>query len=245
MDNNELLSSLAVEHIKTQSDYLADKIKTMIVEEELPDGFAFPNEADFCKILNVSRSTLREAYKILDTEGFIRRTKRGTFIRSKEEIAEQGNFSASLELSNYREMCEFVCALEPEATYLAAQKITDADVAELQELLEKVEACGYDFKAVMKTNKEFHSCIRRIADNTLITSALTAYYDSFSVQIVENIYSQNGKDESLKAFLDEALADHRALFEALKAHDADKARAIEYRHLQADLAKKEEYTNNK
>lgn len=241
MENNELLSSLAVEHIKTQSDYLADKIKAMIVSEELQDGFTFPNEAEFCKLLNVSRSTLREAYKILDTQGFIRRTKRGTYIRSREEIAEDGNFSASLELSNYKEMCEFVCALEPEAVCLAAQKITDEELAGLHLAMEEVEACGNDFKAVMKKNKQFHEMIRRIADNTLIMSALSAYYDSFSQQIVENIYSQNDTLENLEKFLRNSLEDHRELYEAMKAHDGEKARAIELRHLVADLEKHEEY----
>ena len=191
MEENQLLSKLAVEHIKTQSDFLADRIKDMIIDEELQDGFTFPNEAEFCKILNVSRSTLREAYKILDTQGFIRRTKRGTYIRSREEIAEQGNFTASLELSSYREMCEFVCALEPEAVYLAAKKITDAELAELARLMEAVEACGDDYKAVMKKNSAFHGFIRKVADDHLITSALSAYYDSVSQQIVENIYAQN------------------------------------------------------
>ena len=241
MENNELLSSLAVEHIKTQSDFLADKIKAMIVSDELQDGFTFPNEAEFCKILNVSRSTLREAYKILDTQGFIRRTKRGTYIRSREEIAEEGNFSASLELSNYKEMCEFVCALEPEAVCLAAQKIKDEELEELYKAMIAVEECGNDFKPMMKKNREFHEMIRKIADNRLIMSALSAYYDSFSQQIVENIYSQNDTVENLAKFLEGSLKEHRELYEALKAHDGEKAREIELKHLLADLAKREEY----
>lgn len=238
MENNQLLSKLAVDQIKTQSDFLADRIKDMIVDEELQDGFTFPNEAEFCKILNVSRSTLREAYKILDTQGFIRRTKRGTYIRSRDEIAEQGNFTASLELSSYREMCEFVCALEPEAVYLAAKKITEEDLVQLHQLMEEVEHCENDYKALMKKNSEFHGFIRRIADNNLITSALTAYYDSFSQQIVENIYAQN---DNLEEFLQNSLKDHRELYAALQAHDSEKARDIEYRHLLADLEKREEY----
>lgn len=242
MEENQLLSKLAVEHIKTQSDFLADRIKDMIVDEELADGFTFPNEAEFCKILNVSRSTLREAYKILDTQGFIRRTKRGTYIRSRDEIAAQGNFTASLELSSYREMCEFVCALEPEAVYLAAQKITEEELEELRRLMEDVEACGDDYKAVMKKNSAFHGFIRKIADNTLITSALMAYYDSFSQQIVENIYAQN---DDLEEFLQNSLRDHRELYAALQAHDCETARDIEYRHLVADLKKKEEVQRKK
>ena len=104
-----------------------------------------------------------------------------------------------------------------------------------------VEECGNDFKPMMKKNREFHEMIRKIADNTLIMSALSAYYDSFSQQIVENIYSQNDTVENLAKFLEGSLKEHRELYEALKAHDGERARAIELKHLLADLAKREEY----
>ena len=42
MDKTELLGKLAFEQFKTQSDYLADKIKQMITSEEFEDGFIFP-----------------------------------------------------------------------------------------------------------------------------------------------------------------------------------------------------------
>ena len=78
MDNEKLLDKLVVNEIKTQSDFLADRIRDMIASGEFGDGYAFPNENDFCKRLKVSRGTLREAYKILDTQGFIHRKKHGT-----------------------------------------------------------------------------------------------------------------------------------------------------------------------
>ncbi len=59
MENDKLLDKLVINEIKTQSDYLADKIKNMIVSREFHDGFVFPNENEFCKKLNVSRSTLQ------------------------------------------------------------------------------------------------------------------------------------------------------------------------------------------
>ncbi len=94
---------------------------------------------------------------------------------------------------------------------------------------------------MVKKNRQFHETIRKIADNTLIMSALSAYYDSFSQQIVENIYSQNDTVENLAKFLEGSLKEHRELYEALKAHDGERARAIELKHLLADLAKREEY----
>ena len=53
MNNTSILEKLAVKELKTQSDYLADKIKGMITSGEIKQGFKFPNENDFCKQLNV------------------------------------------------------------------------------------------------------------------------------------------------------------------------------------------------
>lgn len=232
MENANLLDKLAIGEIKTQSDHLADKIKNMIVSHELNEGFVFPNENDFCRRLGVSRSTLREAYKILDTQGFIHRTKHGTYVKCREDIAKQGNFVASLELADEVELIEFVCALEPDAVSLAAKKIDEAGIAELEVLLEACEAVGDNWKALLVKNYEFHAYIRELAGNNLITSALIAYYDIFNQQIIAGIYIEN---EDTDEFRKNSLRQHRELFEAIKNHDAEKAKAIEYKHLLDDI----------
>ena len=227
-----LLNKLALEEIKTQSDHLADKIRNMIVSRELKDGFKFPNEVEFCKTLNVSRATLREAYKILTTQGFIRIAKHGTYVRCRDDIAKQGDFVASLELADLREMQEFVCALEPAAVFLAAQKIDDAGLERLERLMEACEAAANNPKELLEKNYQFHACIRELADNTLIISALAAYYDIFNQQVIENIYSSHS---NLNDFIAQSLRQHRELFDAMKNNDAEKAKIIAYHHLADDV----------
>lgn len=228
MENEKLLDKLAINEIKSQSDYLADKIKDMIVSKDLEDGFIFPNENEFCKRLNVSRSTLREAYKILDTQGFIHRTKHGTYVRGREDIARQGNFTASLELADTDEAVEFVCALEPEAVALAAKKVGEEGLEKLKKLMIECEASIDNPKALMENNYQFHAYVRSLAENNLIISALTAYYDIFNHLIIENIYSQNIETSDFRR---KSVEEHRHLFEAIKNHDAEKAKEIAYHHL--------------
>ena len=231
-----LLDKLAVKEIKTQSDYLADKIRNMIVSRELVDGFKFPNEVEFCKTLNVSRATLREAYKILATQGFIRIVKHGTYVKCRDDIAKHGDFVASLELADLREMQEFVCALEPEAVFLAAKKIDDAGLGKLEGLMKACEAAAANPKELLKKNYQFHACIRELANNTLITSALAAYYDIFNHQIIEKIYSSH---DNLNEFIENSLEQHRELFNAMKNNDAEKAKTIAYHHLLDDVEAKD------
>ena len=233
MDKTELFGKLAFEQFKTQSDYLAEKIKNMIINEEFEDEFVFPNENEFCKILNVSRGTLRDAYKKLDTQGFIHRTKHGTSIKSRDDIAKQGNFVASLELADESEMVEFICAFEPEAAYLAAQKIDDEGIKQLEKLMEACEYCAQDQRALNEANYKFHEFIRTQANNNLVISILTAYYDIFNKQIIDTIYYL--LNSGAASFRDNALGQHRELVEAFKARDVERARKIAYEHLQADL----------
>lgn len=233
MDKTDLLGKLAFDQFKTQSDYLADKIKQMITREEFEDGFVFPNENEFCKILNVSRGTLRDAYKKLDTQGFIERTKQGTYVKCKETIAMQGNFSASLELATREEMAEFISAFEPEAACLAAQKIDNEGLTQLEDLMEECERCAQDPSALNAANYKFHEFIRMQAKNNLVISALTAYYDIFNKQIIDTIYYL--LKERAGSFRDNALEQHRELVKAFQTRDGEKARKIAYEHLQADL----------
>lgn len=233
MSNDTLYDKLAVKDIKTQSDYLADNIREMIISREFEDGYTFPNETEFCKILNVSRATLREAYKILDTQGYIKRTKHGTSIRKREEIAKDGNFVASLELADKEEVQEFICAVEPEAAYLAAQKADAEGIKRLEELMEECEAAsGTDTRVFLKANGKFHAQIRNLAKNTLITSAMQAYYETFNAQIVENIYYRG---DDVSEFRENSLKQHREILEAIKAGDADRAKKAAFDHLRYDV----------
>lgn len=232
MDNKEIFKKIAVGEVKTQSDYLADKIKSMIVTKELEEGYRFPNENDFCRLLSVGRGTLREAYKILDTQGYISRTKHGTYVRKKEDVAKEGNFLASLELAGYNEMVEFVCALEPEAVYLAAMKVTDEQLSEIEMLKNQCQEHSKDAKKLEALNYQFHNAIRNACGNQLIISALIAYYDIFSQQIIQPVYAPA---EIRNQFIEQTLVKHEELWEALKNHDAKTARQVAYEHLQFDL----------
>ena len=233
MDKTELLGKLSLEQFKTQSDYLADKIKLMITNAEFEDGFVFPNENEFCKILNVSRGTLRDAYKKLATQGFIERTKTGTYVKCRDTIAMQGNYSASLELATTEEMIEFICSFEPEAAGIAARKIDDAGIAQLEHLMQCCEDLADDYDALNAANYEFHKFIRIQSKNNLIISVLNAYYDVFDKQIINTIYLL--LKENANNFKEQALLQHRQLVEAFRQRDGALAKEIVYDHLQQDL----------
>lgn len=233
MDKELIIEKLAIEQFKTQADYLADKIKSMITQHEFEEDFVFPNENEFCKMLNVSRGTLRDAYKKLATQGFIERTKQGTYIKGKARIAEEGNYSASLELASLSEMTEFILTFEPEAARLAVEKIDDTAMEQLERLMLACESCADDVNKLNLANYEFHNFIRSQSRNTLVISILSAYYDTFNKNIIDMIYCL--LKENSDNFKENALAQHREIFTAFQNKDGEKVRRLVREHLEADL----------
>ena len=95
------------------SDTLAERIRSMIVSGELPEGYEFPKEEEFCKQLGVGRSTLREAFKVLNASGYIKRVKgHGTVVNKISSIFESAPIVESLRLLEVREVLEFREMLE-------------------------------------------------------------------------------------------------------------------------------------
>lgn len=215
---------------KTQADQLADDLKRMILIKQIEPKKPFPNENEMCGLLNVSRSTLREAYKILEIKGYISRTKHGTFVKEIDEVAINGSFSASLELSKYNDLIDFLLILETEAVYLAAQRITDEELLKIEEIMHQCEENCHTPGAIETLNYQFHLQIRMASKNKLIVSALSATYDQFNQTIIHKLIV-----EDREGFMEQCLKDHRALFQAIKEKDAAKAKKIAYDHLLRDV----------
>lgn len=215
---------------KSQSDILAEDIKKRIIDGTLPTDKAFPSEPALCKELGVSRTTLREAYKVLEIQGYISRSKHGTFVNTREDVAIDGNFDASLELAQYSDIIEFLQALEPEAVALAAKRATPTDLKEIEALMIQCESQKEVPGAVEDLNYQFHLKIRMASRNQLIVSALSASYDQFNQKIIRRLI--NGDRDG---FLDECFKEHRQLYKAIKDGNASQAKKIAIKHLMADI----------
>lgn len=225
---------IAAEEKKSHADQLAEDLKNMIIRGQLTPDVALPNENELCKQLNVSRSTLREAYKILEIQGYINRTKHGTYVKEKDTVAIDGNFSASLELSKYNELIEFVSLLEAEAVYLAAGRATEEQLKNIEEYMKLCEENKHIPGAIEEFNYQFHLSIRIASNNQLLISALSASYETFNQKIIRELLTE-------AEFLDNCIKEHKELFEAIKNRDAERAKKIAYDHLMSDI---EQYKKN-
>ena len=105
---------------------IADHLRTMIIENELPEGERI-DESALCDELGISRTPLREALKVLQSEGLVTiEPNRGSRVAT---ITEQ----------EFDELFEVISGLERMAAELAAERATDAELKRLEQLQTRME----------------------------------------------------------------------------------------------------------
>ena len=208
---------------RSMTDQVYEKIRDMIRDGRLAEGYVFPNETEMCQKMRIGRSTLREAYKQLALAGYITRTKRGTFVNSREAVLGAMPLKAVVEESSADEFREYRQMLEQQTAALAAKHATDEDLAELEsvqtQLLEARDALDVD--AMMRLDKAFHVGIASATHNQLFIVSMYAVSAVWNVQVLRNFRHAVEEDRNVLQLM---AADHEAILAAIRDRDAEAAR---------------------
>jgi len=195
---------------------LAEKLKTLILTGELPEGFVFPNENDFCQFLGVGRSTLRETYKVLEAAGMITRTKRGTYVNDNDSIVANMPYDMVIGMADYDELLEFRVSVEQDAAAYAAQRATAENIERMQLNLNKMIQNIGDVKKLTLYDTMFHLEIARATQNRLFSRTMGSLMDAFSKTVSRNF------NEGMQV-RERAIDYHTKILEAIRNGDMEKA----------------------
>ena len=188
-------------------DSVVQSLRTQIIIGDLAPGQKL-NESALSSLLGISRPPLREAFKILEAEGLIRREPR------------RGVFVSELKDGDIWEIYTLKLALYTLGVTLAMDKITNGEVEKLEKVVAQMEksALGGGSPDVMKyeeLNNLFHEMTANIAGHT----RLKKIQQSLNNQIKRIAYRSFGDRKHLEA----SCKYHRKILDAIK--DKDKARA--------------------
>lgn len=180
---------------------VADQIRDMIVEGELPPGERI-NEGALSEQFGISRTPLREALKVLASEGLVElRPNRGTRVSAitPEEVGE---------------LFEAVSGIERLAGELAALRMTERDIERLKALHERMERHyeAGERHEYFRLNQQIHNTIVSLAGN----SVLEATHASLMVRVRRARYLAIQSPERWH----ESVQEHRAIMQALEARDS-------------------------
>lgn len=219
------LTYLVQERAGSIVERLTEKLKTLILTGELPEGYTFPNEMELCEYLHVGRSTLRETYKALASCGLISRSKRGTVVNSSDVIASGMPYRMLIQAADFSDILEFRTLIEKDTAQIAAMRATAENKKKLAEYLDKMKQSAGDPKLLTMYDTMFHLEIAHATQNLLISRILGSMIDAFTQAVSYNF--ENDADVRTRA-----ISFHESILKAIEKNDAQEAQVVMQRHLQ-------------
>lgn len=218
-------------------DATVAEIKQMIESGMFAVGDKLPTEMSICDSLGVGRSTVREAFRILQAKGYVEmRPGKGAFVASaRPERENVVNWFST----HHLELLDFMdirLAIEPLAVKLAVERATDEEIEAMDVLFKAFEAAVErgDCTVLPELDESFHNAIIHSTHNSLMISINKSICEAF-------------KEYRAKAFLNigdayHALEPHRNILNALKNRNADEGKKAMRKHIAISL---KDIENNK
>lgn len=177
------------------------------LQEDILTGKLKPNqkltEQKICDEYKVSRTPVREALRQLEMDGLI------------ENIPNRGAFVLGLSDQDISDMYDLRKSYEVLAVRWAIDRITDEELAELEETFEFMEfyTLKNDINKMLNINTAFHQIIYNATHNRMLKQLLSSYQVYLKYCNPSNYYAPN--------YLTDVLAEHKAIFEAFKSKDVE------------------------
>lgn len=210
---------------------LADRLKEQILSGTFAPGDRLPIEPELSAQYGVSRSTVREALRVLSSQHLVttvRGVAGGTFVVRPEPHQISSYLQASFSLlatsrgGSVRDLLEVRDMLEVPAAGLAAHRRTAEDLTVLRESL--FDPRTVDAEHVFEANRNFHVGLLRAAGNPMLEAVTRPMFGVLNERFL--------RVKASRRFWFRVDRDHREILEAVAAGDADRAREAQHQHLE-------------
>lgn len=201
---------------------VVEKLKASISNGELQPGDPLPSERRLMDDFGVSRSSLREAFRVMELLGLIESIPgKGRFVRRPAGTEDGG--SIPLEDSALLELMEARRILEPAFAAEAALKATSTDLTAMLRILTATEAQLDQRDARAQFDFDFHMALAEATHNFIFISVTRRNF--------ELIMATHDRIYNLLDDQDAFLLEHRAIYEAVLDRDAERARREASEHM--------------
>jgi DNA-binding GntR family transcriptional regulator len=186
---------------------VAEQLRQRIFQRALEPG-SWIDEMKIAEEFGISRTPLREALKVLAAEGLVTmKVRRGAYVT---EVSQQ----------DLSDVYHLLSLLESDAAAVVATKATDAELHELQALHTTLEAAATRGDTAGKANTDQFFAVNEQFHMRLLEIANNRWRDQM-VADLRKVMKLNRHNSLLKTGrIEESLAEHRAIMEALAARDA-------------------------
>lgn len=216
--------------VQPTDNWVVSAIKDLILDRGLQSGDMLPSEAELTEILGISRSSVREAIKVLSTLDIVEvRHGTGTYVGNMslrpmvQSLIFRGALTPSGGLIAFGDIIEIREKLDNAYAAEVVKKMTGNQHTELHALVEQMEKLASVGDLSLDADREFHKIIAKKANNLLLLQLVEAFWDVEAV-VFPKLEAQDKLDATENA------NSHRLLLEAAERGDLTEYRRVITEH---------------
>jgi GntR family transcriptional repressor for pyruvate dehydrogenase complex len=208
------------------AEEIADRIRVLILDGTFPAGRPLPAERPLAERFGVSRGSIRDAFRTLETIGLlVTRHGQGTF---PQELDVDRLVAPLTSVLRYRpdlqdELLDVRRMFEPAVARFAASRVTDADLADLQRILDAQRKKLKTGRSALVEDTAFHAALARATRNRVVVSIMATLNDLL-VESRRHTLKQKGRPQR-------SILGHEAVVAALRQRDAEAAASAMRAHI--------------
>lgn len=217
---------------------VAQKIEQKIVSGDIAVGQVLPSELDLAAQLKVNRSTVREAIRLLEQNGLVRRREGGkklfVTVPGRAGLSDRLRNTMIMQKVTFRELWEVMSALEPMAAEASARNVTPELLERLKDNIERTKSALANTHLLTELDIEFHDLVAEASSNRALQLSHEAISKLFYPAFLKVFLKLNAGERLLIA--------HQKVYEALVNRDEREARSWMDKHI-ADFKRGYELAN--
>lgn len=210
---------------KNLAETVADDILSMItIDKIFREGDKLPNENEFSARFQVSRTTLREAIRILAAQGIVEiRRGVGTFVKKDLKLDGGRDWKDLTKIPALKDLYEMRLIFEPQAAWYAAKRATDKELERILYYGKREEELILKKQDRTEAEQAFHKSIAKATHNEFMNRLVPILYRA----IGKGVFFSSNNEEIIK----NTLYDHRMVMEFLEKRDANGAKTAMKLHI--------------
>lgn len=224
--------ALKVVEKKKAYESIVQQVIDLIEIGKLKQGDQLPSERELTDIFKVSRTTVREAIRTLESMKLLQsRQGTGTYVlASKEEDVIQPLAAALFNAKDdIRDIFYIRRIIEPHVALLAAENATPQEIEELERILRRQELCIKTEESIIETDTAFHNLMASATKNRVMERLIVALVDFLRQTREKSLMSD---DEHRNKRSKRSLEGHRRVLAAIKSGDSEAAQKTMLQHLE-------------
>jgi DNA-binding FadR family transcriptional regulator len=217
------------------SQVIVDQIRLLVRDGKLVPGDRLPSERDLCERFGVSRVTVREALRVLESSGLVEirvGARGGAFVTTPSSHRLGEGFADLLSLSRVTaaEVTEARKVFELGILPMVIERATEADIAELFALVDEADGAQRRATYTMSMSAAFHTRVAACTHNAAIEMIVRSFHGPLlmSLREAQTVAPLMGR---------KGVREHRQYVEAIRERDIETARTVMTAHLDRTAAR--------